>query len=1515
MLQLINPLFQSPFLYLQAAGSDGSDGSSPGIHLRWDFRNLLKENHLPKGQWLQSYPSSLPFNRPNDYVNVYRAPWRRQPLNVNFTNPDNMVNAGAQRIWEYNVPGHGNANRLVRLFFTDVPQYDQLQAAYGNNAGLILQDYTAVLELEVEGHLFYHVEIVELKPNGKHARIEMEAVSVKDTGDQSDRFVSCRKRVVYPWKEVKMMCEHILRFRFRAVDANVYFARIDTYEDTIRHNEERNEWTKIGRFSLTLDDGEAKKRLEDPGNYDIHKKWPKFNEIDPFTGEFTVNAGNYLNRWNMADGLQEGVKKYLTLSATSAQATAIIPSDDGDSNTEFNYLSMLNFAALDYHVARMLGLGHIDSQPREIQTELPFIYVAEYVTESAMGSDYPAGLRTHYSMSLPTQMWDYRYPPVPELKPVSYGLYYNNGSQQPTLISDSQGYVPVTNGGAFDYVRYINLDRERFYYEKNLVAFFHDNKAFCTCHESHAILYGVEYKEQTEAMFRRPEILRDNTFKDPAGLPEVTPIPEHGDDFRSLYTHEEQEEGVHVYKLYSINWFSRTNGHSNARATDFTKFPVRNSLRPPANFAVQLIQKENPLMFTSGQEQTLLNSLSGDKTLARVTFDWMDIHNIEYQYADKAELYFREEKPLIVEGKATSVNYLGNGICELQTGPLHVTSITPNYTLQPFVTAANASRFEGGQMIVGGVPHEVVQMVTTGNNPKVRLKQNTSSVVTEPDGDGVFVATESFDTVPTNVNFSLYEKMSGPSSWDFKLTKEVTLVQFLPYHTETISHNDGTSTTQHVGGVFKPANITELQDVYAADDPAVTANPGVPPNAGDTIPGSKTGIFNLTFPGYNLPAHPDTDVDWHRGVVRVQEDASLFPPVTDPNYRPPQMKKLNVAKMVSTSPLELMVVDADFDPNSTFSDPKSEYMPIATGAAVDVNYHPGYKLYLEDDTAGTNDFSETTTLPGVTEGRKITFMGIRSKDSTQTPDLYSSISAPAPLLALEIQEPVAPGIPSGPQYATRPDFYGKANYSFDMEVDTTAGREPYAMIFYRADQRKILNTLYKKATVDTILNSLEALPDPDAAFFNDRWSDLANVNFDGTTHHFKTYVPGGYRFPLPDNTDYVIPNVDPNIVEKPLTGALDFSDNFLKTLYIDPSGSPVTQNVPFSEIVKDAIEGAFLPLTEQPVLYKYVKQGYQTSSEKPKIRDNGGNIIYPTPGVPIDFNTFDPFPMVTRYPEAGGVKVRFTDYTLDGASTGFFFYFGVEMSNKMEVSDSSPIAGPIQLVNTMPAEEPAITKLESRTENAITGAKTGVRLEVNPYIASEVIEKYQVFRATEYANATSVRTMDLVGEFAVEETLFDSFSDLNTPPFGDPIFYRVVALRKITNEHDQEEWVPSKPSKIGLTNVIDVNNPPAPELTYTSDPPAILPPVNLTNVFIEWDKTTHNGVYHLHKMTSRGNWELLHSERTNDASISISLNTTTLSSGTLDKQDTDGNTIYHHFKVVAENASGLLSKNEKRLTI
>ena len=69
-------LVQGKYLYVQAAGSDGSDGTVAGRHVRWAFMDNLGANHLPKGTASAGsgpYSTTIGFNNPTDYVNIYRA--------------------------------------------------------------------------------------------------------------------------------------------------------------------------------------------------------------------------------------------------------------------------------------------------------------------------------------------------------------------------------------------------------------------------------------------------------------------------------------------------------------------------------------------------------------------------------------------------------------------------------------------------------------------------------------------------------------------------------------------------------------------------------------------------------------------------------------------------------------------------------------------------------------------------------------------------------------------------------------------------------------------------------------------------------------------------------------------------------------------------------------------------------------------------------------------------------------------------------------------------------------------------------------------------------------------------------------------------------------------------------------------------------------------------------------------------------------------------------------------------
>lgn len=235
-----------------------------------------------------------------------------------------------------------------------------------------------------------------------------------------------------------------------------------------------------------------------------------------------------------------------------------------------------------------------------------------------------------------------------------------------------------------------------------------------------------------------------------------------------------------------------------------------------------------------------------------------------------------------------------------------------------------------------------------------------------------------------------------------------------------------------------------------------------------------------------------------------------------------------------------------------------------------------------------------------------------------------------------------------------------------------------------------------------------------------------------------------------------------------------------------------------------------------------------------------------------------------------------------------------------------------QLVNAMPAESPAIKKTVTQLANPILGIPRAVLFELNEYIPAEGIKKFRVFRSTNPIDALSVRTMTpLTQDIDVANDVLDDFSGLPFPPFGEPLFYRIVALREIKNEQGAIEFVPSKPSNPVLTNIVDNTNPPAPLIT------SVFTVVGnqLIGVTLSWAKTAHNAIYYLYKMNSTGNWVKIYSVKTNADPVSIDLAQTDLGTNILNKQDADGNTIYHRFRVQVENSSGLLNIEQNELTI
>ncbi|HET6224735.1 MAG TPA: hypothetical protein VFF27_00555 [Bacteroidia bacterium] len=1543
-----NDKIQSPYLYIQAAGSDGADGSTKGVHLRWTLRDILGDNHIPKGNLAEPtspYFTTEGYNKSADYVKVYRVPYTiKYAAAINFekNNPVRIteVSSALDRTWEFDSTIKTITSKTVVttvvLRFKNTAKYDEVRATLNplTSANDFIKAYDGVIEVEAKNKLSFAVafhtklNVPSFLPGGTFvpspdpSKLRVEAISLPNTTTTLEKFISCRHEfidqyvpnstptvplpiiqntaILYPngCNEHKVMAENMkyARFDFESIyyPAEIY---IETYEDffTGANLNQDVKWQNLGNFGLSINDVDVFSRLDN--NYQLNGNWPKFNNVNAQNGAFTVKKQNYIDRWSGAKGLKYGVQTYLDKSRFSnPQAIVAEPYDTtgqtfnppNTSAYEVNYFELLQMVAMDFHVARMMGLGHIDTG---VQPSQKFIYLSVYGTNVSLQAGDPASLQ-HFYMTLPTGRADNRLPLTPVLKPVKYGLEVPS-HPEPIQITDSQGYVPNEK------IRYISLYKETLTLDRNYSDDFFSPDAglFCAQEGSDTVFVGVEYRKLGEPTWRIPELLSDPPvapsnapeYTDPAGYGEVFPLMSMEDDTKPVFIHEETEAGQHIYGLYAVNWFSRASAIGNNVPTDVTVFKDVNTLLPPSKFAVQLIQKEQTPIFTTPFEQQKLELINPSKKeiLVRAEFNWNHVQIAAYQIrnsntvrlANKAQLFFRDTPPVMVRGRVVGVTDLGNNQVEVTAGSYVIYSSTSNPAgelIMPVVD--NVDAFKASLFVSGEKNYLVESVSKNGGTIKFTLRK-----VVDVSKNDVSNAVQEFSSPVVGEIFAVIENLSADTSWsNNKLTKEVQLINFETTfdetggaiasrtHRETVIEKDGLSKIRILGGIFEKATIEQATEMLP--------NPSHDPNDPSPAPLVSTpvsGVYLINFDTYLLDAHPDAEVQWVKGSIRI------------PSSGGGEKKLLDVWSVDRTSTLKLLVFDA------TSSEP--DYVPIQTGSNILVNYHPGYRAYFTEQTS--IHFDKGAILPSQGDLSKETYMAIRAEDTTEQIDSF--LATPVILYAREISDPLPPAEPIGPKFATRPDFYGKSTYTFDTIVNTDNGRKPFSLVFYRASERSILDELYKQTTVEQILSDLSSI-DPesaDATFTNSRWYDLANaktglVEGQQTSGKlFNQYVVGGYRFPIPDNDKYKV------------------QDPAHPPTYIFPFNG-TTAPGDMIELVQLAITGIFLPLTEQPVLYRDIVDGYQTLSRKPTLRNSNGNrLAAGDPG-------YDPNPMVVKFVDSNNkVNVRFTDYTLDGSSINTYFYYAQELANDMIFSEPGGVAGPIRLVNSYPAQAPQVRKFTTQLDNPVTGEVAAVLFELNSYIPSEKITKVRIYRALNADDARSIRTMKMAKETTLEDTseevwkVMDDFSDEEFPLFGETLFYRLVVVRTIINEKDEMEDIPSLASDLVLGSIVDVFNPQAPDITVNSGSVTTLSPATLPGVKLKWNKVTHNATYYVYKMNDTGNWNLLDKFKSNDTNLIYKV------SADLAKEDEDGNTIFHRYKVDVENASGLLNLEENAIVI
>jgi hypothetical protein len=474
----ITDYIQQGYLHLIASGSNGSDGSSTGYHLRWSLLGNLGDKHLPKGNLSTggNYQTSLAYNKTGDDLTVYRAVYDANAYRtkVNFQNaPNSITVSGTVREWQYDnlipvssVPANTNS---VIIRFPDVALYDYCASQFDPASSPLdfLMNYSGVVEALVVGKSFFSARFT-LTANSNFTAVtafRCEAVATPSSLNPDETIVCHRINETAKITTSEAKGENISYVRYNHTAQHVTEIEFQCYHDYVlgvNQHTAAGAWTKVDSLSLSVSDAEVATRLEDSGRFTINNTWPRYIERNSSTGAYTVKRANYLDKWSPTADPGSGIKgaliNYLTGSVTDVYANASLASDlQGDStHFDISYLNLLKYMAIDFHVARMLGLGYIDT-PVE---NLTYIYAATYRTLKDPSDETVTLATSHVSLSLPTAQSSYRLPLEPSLENISYGLSIANGSGSPTQLSDQNGYA------LYDDVRFVNINKKEYPFEK-----------------------------------------------------------------------------------------------------------------------------------------------------------------------------------------------------------------------------------------------------------------------------------------------------------------------------------------------------------------------------------------------------------------------------------------------------------------------------------------------------------------------------------------------------------------------------------------------------------------------------------------------------------------------------------------------------------------------------------------------------------------------------------------------------------------------------------------------------------------------------------------------------------------------------------------------------------------------------------------------------------------------------------------------------------------------------------------
>jgi len=1466
----------STSLYLQAAGSDGSGGIAQGIHLRWSLAGDLGANHLPTGNYYTSSSNQVGYNQPDDFVQVSRTPYANPAVvTLDLSSAIPAIDYASLR-WTYilnQVTNSQSITNIVRLTFKDAQLYNQAALTMSPQANpfAFLKAYDGPIDLQVDDKNLFSVGYdFRLSDGQSSAALRLEAFGISEAEGASTESLNIRKTVSVNSSTPAtgtISGDDIAHVQLQTSGGYLQSISFETYADFIG-TRASSDWTTVGSlFALSLDDTTVFNQLE-TSQYPIDDLWPQYKDGTK------VKVANYKDKWTTTHGSDTSIKatvqEYLSLGEVDPRAQVTVVEDSAAAAPGFliSYLDILNLMAMDYHVARMLGLGYIDTTIAADAGQTSYVYKVSYSNRRSIGSTATV---TYEYMSLPTGTLDSRLPQTPALEPVTYKMPGDN-----TLtggVFDDNGYAAVSD------VRLINLTRAPYNYELPDITLSSDPSSgndYNIFENSRSLLYGIEYRPATQTNFVKPgittELAQDYAYYayDPdfpsSGVLETTLVP---DNEANLYLHFEKNPGVHAYAIYGVNWFSRASALSNEADTDATVFPLRNSLLAPSEVAVQYIQEEDTPLFTTATEQNWLIGRSDqfagqDVDFTRVTFNRLDITDLShvsdidtFDYstvikATRAKAWFKPEQPLQVTGVIDDVIPGSDNQVAIYSGSY--TQLDGTQAV-PTIATADLPRFAGSLFVTPEGQFTVISVAAGTDGPVFTLQQVAeTNNIEDPSEPGFYGANTTYKSPSAGSRFTVIENLANSDNWH-AVTEDIELVNFgnpASPLLESSTDDQGNVTRFLIGGLSGGAVIEQLKDTDGNDMPGYYSvnfdSVALDPHPQVNLP------FDPANPGANAPGSLHApNVEWYNGLIRI------------PLANGADKKLVQVIRIIQSNPLMVYVLDAGYqdDPIQT-SASSTDLVPL-------VNFHPGYRAWLFAEPAPSY-FNGANILPTDQKGKK-TLMTLQTTDTDAGGSgLVSPLSPPVILFARKIDAPVQPEMPLTYGLKVRPDATTKAAFTFDMKIapdSSGAARFPFGFMFYRTNNEDVLEALYNPDTVTSILTTLDGLPVDDN--FNQRYNELVNLVFDtgsATPGSFKVY--DGYGFPVPDKTGLLTSGDTLDIIKSKCLGA---------------------------------IHSTLLPLTAQVPVFQYIKQGKQTDNKLPTIRTMDGDLLDPSSP------SFDPFPMIRQYTNSGEANttcVRFTDYMLNGSSRFLYFYAASEVTNQLVIGPVSPFAGPVTILHTIPAEAPLVKNFTLGPPAVVSDSPVAVTFYVTPFSPEDTMTKIRIYRASDPNKALALVGMDthvdtaIVTDSQLGIVVTDTFDDLATIPFGDMVYYRLSFVRTISNENDQPEDVIGLGSDIVTVNLIDTNNPDAPQLSYDQ-----------TSNTLSWLPTTNKGTYYLFQQNSKGNWQKIYSVTPTSSTNPM---TYTLPAA-LPATDTDGNPLYYRFKVTVQNSSGLLNLVDNELTI